>query len=176
MQFALCDPAGALPLVTTKPFVKKKSVCNGNIEIKWEELVRKWSVSAWIFLTLGITLGSWWAYYELGWGGYWFWDPVENVALMPWLAATAFLHSISVSVKSSNLRIWTILLSISVFSLSLFGAFIVRSGIIDSVHSFANDPERGLYLLGFITVIIMTSLVLFVIRFVDFTCYFHASI
>ena len=116
------------------------------------------------FLTLGITLGSWWAYYELGWGGYWFWDPVENVALMPWLAATAFLHSISVSVKSSNLRIWTILLSISVFSLSLFGAFIVRSGIIDSVHSFANDPQRGLYLLAFIGTIIFTSMILFVIR------------
>ena len=137
---------------------------NGNTEINWEELVRKWSVSAWIFLTLGITLGSWWAYYELGWGGYWFWDPVENVALMPWLAATAFLHSISVSVKSSNLRIWTILLSISVFSLSLFGAFIVRSGIIDSVHSFANDPQRGLYLLAFIGTIIFISMVLFVIR------------
>ena len=137
---------------------------NGNTEIKWEELVRKWSVSAWIFLTLGITLGSWWAYYELGWGGYWFWDPVENVALMPWLAATAFLHSISESVKSSNLRIWTILLSISVFSLSLFGAFIVRSGIIDSVHSFANDPQRGLYLLAFIGTIIFISMVLFVIR------------
>ena len=137
---------------------------NGNTEIKWEELVRKWSVSAWIFLTIGITLGSWWAYYELGWGGYWFWDPVENVALMPWLAATAFLHSISVSVKSSNLRIWTILLSISVFSLSLFGAFIVRSGIIDSVHSFANDPQRGLYLLAFIGTIIFVSMVLFVIR------------
>ena len=115
-------------------------------------------------MTLGITLGSWWAYYELGWGGYWFWDPVENVALMPWLAATAFLHSISVSVKSSNLRIWTILLSISVFSLSLFGAFIVRSGIIDSVHSFANDPQRGLYLLAFIGTIIFISMVLFVIR------------
>ncbi len=115
-------------------------------------------------MTLGITLGSWWAYYELGWGGYWFWDPVENVALMPWLAATAFLHSISVSVKSSNLRIWTILLSISVFSLSLFGAFIVRSGIIDSVHSFANDPQRGLYLLAFIGTIIFTSMILFVIR------------
>ena len=137
---------------------------NGNTEINWEELVRKWSVSAWIFLTLGITLGSWLAYYELGWGGYWFWDPVENVALMPWLAATAFLHSISVSVKSSNLRIWTILLSISVFSLSLFGAFIVRSGIIDSVHSFANDPQRGLYLLAFIGTIIFISMVLFVIR------------
>ena len=118
----------------------------GDSGIKWELLVRKWSIAAWVFLTIGITLGSWWAYYELGWGGYWFWDPVENVALMPWLAATAFIHSLSVSIKSSHLRIWTILLSISVFSLSLFGAFIVRSGIIDSVHSFANDPDRGLYL------------------------------
>ena len=137
----------------------------GNSEIEWELIVQKWSIMAWIFLTIGITLGSWWAYYELGWGGYWFWDPVENVALMPWLAATAFIHSLSVSIKSKRLRVWTLLLSILVFSLSLFGAFIVRSGIIDSVHSFANDPERGLYLLGFITVIIMTSLVLFVIRF-----------
>ena len=138
---------------------------HGNSDIKWEQLARKWSVVAWIFLTVGITLGSWWAYYELGWGGYWFWDPVENVALMPWLAATAFLHSLSVSIKSSNLRIWTILLSISVFSLSLFGTFIVRSGIIDSVHSFANDPERGLYLLAFIGTIIIFSMALFVSRF-----------
>ena len=138
---------------------------NGDPGIKWESLVRKWSVLAWVFLTIGITLGSWWAYYELGWGGYWFWDPVENVALMPWLAATAFLHSLSVSIKSSHLRVWTILLAISVFSLSLFGAFIVRSGIIDSVHSFANDPERGLYLLAFIGIVILISLFLFVLRF-----------
>tara|TARA_X000000368_G_scaffold308721_1_gene246626 strand:+ start:230 stop:2116 length:1887 start_codon:yes stop_codon:yes gene_type:complete len=138
---------------------------NGNPNIKWESLVKKWSVLAWVFLTIGITLGSWWAYYELGWGGYWFWDPVENVALMPWLAATAFLHSLSVSIKSSHLRVWTILLAISVFSLSLFGAFIVRSGIIDSVHSFANDPDRGLYLLAFIGIIIIISLSLFVFRF-----------
>ena len=138
---------------------------NGDPEIKWELLVRKWSVLAWVFLTIGITLGSWWAYYELGWGGYWFWDPVENVALMPWLAATAFLHSLSVSIKSSHLRVWTILLAITVFSLSLFGAFIVRSGIIDSVHSFANDPERGLYLLAFIGIVILFSLFLFVLRF-----------
>ena len=137
---------------------------NGDPGIKWESLIQKWSVAAWIFLTIGITLGSWWAYYELGWGGYWFWDPVENVALMPWLAATAFIHSLSVSIKSSNLRIWTILLSISVFSLSLFGAFIVRSGIIDSVHSFANDPERGLYLLAFIGIIIVISMSLFVAK------------
>ena len=138
---------------------------NGDPDIKWESLVRKWSVLAWVFLTVGITLGSWWAYYELGWGGYWFWDPVENVALMPWLAATAFLHSLSVSIKSSHLRVWTILLSILVFSLSLFGAFIVRSGIIDSVHSFANDPERGLYLLAFIGIVIFASLFLFILRY-----------
>ena len=138
---------------------------NNDASLKWELIVRKWSVMAWIFLTIGITLGSWWAYYELGWGGYWFWDPVENVALMPWLAGTAFLHSLSVSIKSSHLRTWTILLSITVFSLSLFGAFIVRSGIIDSVHSFANDPQRGLYLLAFISFIILMSLSLFISRF-----------
>jgi cytochrome c-type biogenesis protein CcmF len=134
-------------------------------EIKWEKQVRSWSLASWSFLTLGIALGSWWAYYELGWGGYWFWDPVENVALMPWLAATAFVHSLSASSKSSILRIWTLLLSILVFSLSLFGAFIVRSGIIDSVHSFANDPERGLYLLAFIGLLVMVSLLLFSFRF-----------
>ena len=137
----------------------------GKPEIKWEKQVRSWSLASWSFLTLGIALGSWWAYYELGWGGYWFWDPVENVALMPWLAATAFVHSLSASSKSSILRIWTLLLSILVFSLSLFGAFIVRSGIIDSVHSFANDPERGLYLLAFIGLLVMVSLLLFSFRF-----------
>ena len=138
---------------------------NGNAGINWEKVVRSWSVSAWIFLTIGICLGSWWAYYELGWGGYWFWDPVENVALMPWLAATAFVHSLSVASKSKSLRIWTLLLSIIVFSLSLFGAFIVRSGIIDSIHSFANDPQRGMYLLIFIGIILFSSLSLFTSRF-----------
>ena len=138
---------------------------NGDNKIKWEDSVRIWSISAWVFLTVGIALGSWWAYYELGWGGYWFWDPVENVALMPWLAATAFIHSLSVSSKSKLLRIWTILLSIMVFSLSLFGAFIVRSGIIDSVHSFANDPERGLYLLSFAGILVVLSLAVFSYRF-----------
>ena len=138
---------------------------NGNSGINWEKVVRSWSVSAWIFLTIGICLGSWWAYYELGWGGYWFWDPVENVALMPWLAATAFVHSLSVASRSKSLRIWTLLLSIIVFSLSLFGAFIVRSGIIDSIHSFANDPQRGMYLLIFIGIILFSSLWLFTSRF-----------
>ena len=115
--------------------------------------------NCWSFLTLGITLVAGW-YYELGWGGYWFWDPVENVALMPWLAATAFIHSLSASSKSSILRIWTILLSILVFSLSLFGAFIVRSGIIDSVHSL-QTIRRGALFVGFIGILVMTSLILF---------------
>ena len=137
---------------------------NKDQSIEWEKKVKSWSVMAWVFLTIGICLGSWWAYYELGWGGYWFWDPVENVALMPWLAATAFLHSLSVASKSNVLRIWTLLLSIIVFSLSLFGAFIVRSGIIDSIHSFANDPQRGMYLLAFIAVILFVSLGLFASR------------
>ena len=127
----------------------------------WEKTIRSWSVIAWSFLTIGIALGSWWAYYELGWGGYWFWDPVENVALMPWLAATAFIHSLKVSADTKAHRSWTILLALLVFSLSLFGAFIVRSGIIDSVHSFANDPERGLYLLSFCSIIVLTSLFIY---------------
>jgi cytochrome c-type biogenesis protein CcmF len=136
----------------------------GDMQINWEDVIRPWSLAAWILLTIGISLGSWWAYYELGWGGYWFWDPVENVALMPWLAGTALIHSLYVSSKSKVLRGWTILLSISVFSLSLFGAFIVRSGIIDSVHAFANDPQRGLYLLAFSAVLITTSLIFYVYR------------
>ena len=136
----------------------------GNSTIKWESFIRTWSLAAWAFLTVGITLGSWWAYYELGWGGYWFWDPVENVALIPWLLATAFIHSVYVSAKSSTLRIWTVLLSILVFSMSLFGAFIVRSGIIDSIHSFANDPTRGMYLLLFTSIIILSAFSLFILR------------
>ena len=119
-------------------------------------------MSSWIFLTIGIALGSWWAYYELGWGGYWFWDPVENVAMMPWLAATAFMHSLYASSKSSVLKTWTMFLGILIFALSLFGAFIVRSGIIDSVHSFANDPTRGLYLLGMSAFLISAPVILFV--------------
>ncbi len=137
---------------------------NGDFQIEWEEDIRVWSFVAWIFLTIGVTLGSWWAYYELGWGGYWFWDPVENVALMPWLAATAFMHSLYASSKSNILKTWTLFLGIIIFSLSLFGAFIVRSGIIDSVHSFANDPQRGLYLLGFSGLMTLLSLVIFAYR------------
>ena len=124
--------------------------------------IKSFILSSWIFLTLGIALGSWWAYYELGWGGYWFWDPVENVALMPWLTGTALLHTTYVSAKSKNLIAWTIFLSILVFTLSLFGTFIVRSGIIESVHSFASDPTRGLYLLGISAFLVFAPLVLFV--------------
>ena len=124
--------------------------------------IKSFILSSWIFLTIGIALGSWWAYYELGWGGYWFWDPVENVALMPWLAGTALLHTVYVSSRSKNLIAWTIFLSILAFTLSLFGAFIVRSGIIDSVHSFANDPTRGLYLLGMSAFLITGPIILFV--------------
>ena len=124
--------------------------------------IKSFILSSWIFLTIGIALGSWWAYYELGWGGYWFWDPVENVALMPWLAGTALLHTVYVSSRSKNLIAWTIFLSILAFTLSLFGAFIVRSGIIDSVHSFANDPTRGLFLLGMSAFLITGPIMLFV--------------
>ena len=137
---------------------------NGNFELQWEQDIKNWSLVAWIFLTIGIALGSWWAYYELGWGGYWFWDPVENVALMPWLAATAFMHSMFASSKSNVLKTWTMFLGILIFALSLFGAFIVRSGIIDSVHSFANDPERGLYLLSFSGLITLLALTIFAYR------------
>ena len=137
---------------------------NGDFELLWEKDIKNWSFVAWIFLTIGIALGSWWAYYELGWGGYWFWDPVENVALMPWLAATAFMHSLFASSKSDVLKTWTMFLGILIFALSLFGAFIVRSGIIDSVHSFANDPERGLYLLGFSGLITLLALSIFAYR------------
>ena len=137
---------------------------NGDFELQWEKDIKNWSFVAWIFLTIGIALGSWWAYYELGWGGYWFWDPVENVALMPWLAATAFMHSLFASSKSDVLKTWTMFLGILIFALSLFGAFIVRSGIIDSVHSFANDPERGLYLLGFSGLITLLALSIFAYR------------
>jgi len=136
----------------------------GDFELQWEQDIKNWSFVAWIFLTMGIALGSWWAYYELGWGGYWFWDPVENVALMPWLAATAFMHSLFASSKSNVLKTWTMFLGILIFALSLFGAFIVRSGIIDSVHSFANDPERGLYLLSFSGLITLLALSIFAYR------------
>ena len=120
------------------------------VDQEWAIALKPWILVAWVFLTLGIALGSFWAYYELGWGGYWFWDPVENASLMPWLSATALLHCIIVLEKKNTLQSWTILLSILTFSLSLIGTFLVRSGILNSVHTFASDPGRGLFILLFL--------------------------
>ncbi len=136
----------------------------GRIENDWIILIKKWIQFSWSFLTLGIGLGSWWAYRELGWGGFWFWDPVENCSLMPWLAATAFMHSILVLEKRNSLPVWTILLGIFSFCLSLLGIFLVRSGILTSVHSFANDPARGIFILAFLGTVILASLTLFAAR------------
>ena len=130
----------------------------------WARWARPWINVAWAFLTLGIGLGSWWAYYELGWGGWWFWDPVENASFMPWLVGTALVHSIAATEKRGVFRSWTLLLAIFAFSLSLLGAFLVRSGILTSVHAFASDPERGAFILGFITLVIGGSLTLFALR------------
>ncbi|WCL54460.1 heme lyase CcmF/NrfE family subunit [Gimibacter soli] len=130
----------------------------------WARWVRPWTLTAWIFLTGGIALGSWWAYYELGWGGWWFWDPVENASFMPWLAATALLHSAIVVEKRDALKSWTILLAIVAFSFSLLGTFLVRSGVITSVHAFAVDPARGIFILGFLAVVVGASLTLFAMR------------
>ena len=130
----------------------------------WARWARPWINVAWAFLTIGIGLGSWWAYYELGWGGWWFWDPVENASFMPWLVGTALVHSISATEKRGVFRSWTLLLAIFAFSLSLLGAFLVRSGILTSVHAFASDPERGAFILGFITLVIGGSLTLFALR------------
>ena len=130
----------------------------------WARWVRPWTNVAWMFLTLGIALGSWWAYYELGWGGWWFWDPVENASFMPWLVGTALVHSLSVSEKRGLFRSWTLLLAIFAFSLSLLGTFLVRSGVLTSVHAFANDPERGLFVLMFLGVVVGGSLLLFALR------------
>ena len=128
---------------------------------KWAKHIKQWVLISWIFLTLGILLGSIWAYYELGWGGFWFWDPVENVSLMPWLALTALLHCILVLEKRSALTSWVVVLSISTFTLSMCGTFLVRSGILNSVHTFANDPERGLFILIFLFCLIFLSLFIF---------------
>ena len=147
---------------TSVPFVFAVSVLlNSNIQIDWISWLRKWVIASWMFLTVGISLGSWWAYHELGWGGWWFWDPVENASFMPWLAITALLHSLIVSEKRGIFISWTILLSILTFSLSLLGTFLVRSGILVSVHAFANDPERGLYILLFLTFVVGISLLLY---------------
>jgi len=136
----------------------------GRVESVWASWARPWTLAAWCCLTLGITLGSWWAYRELGWGGWWFWDPVENASFMPWLAGTALLHSLVVNEKRGYLKAWTVLLAISAFSLSLIGTFLVRSGVLTSVHAFAVDPARGLYILVFLLVVIGGSLVLFACR------------
>ena len=136
----------------------------GKIDSVWARWVRPWTLVAWIFLTIGIALGSWWAYYELGWGGWWFWDPVENASFMPWLTSVALLHSALVTEKRDSLKNWTILLAIIAFSFSLVGTFIVRSGVLTSVHSFANDPTRGVWLLFMISLIVGVALVLFSFR------------
>ena len=136
----------------------------GQIDRNWARHMRPWVTAAWCALTAGIALGSWWAYYELGWGGWWFWDPVENASLMPWLAATALLHSTIVVEQRGALKSWTVLLAILAFSLSLVGTFIVRSGLLTSVHSFASDPARGVFILGILLVAVGIPLLLFAIR------------
>ena len=133
----------------------------GYINKDWANDLKKWTLISWIFLTIGIMLGSIWAYYELGWGGFWFWDPVENVSLMPWFCLTALLHCTSVLEKRSNLQSWTIILAISTFILSMSGTFLVRSGILNSVHTFANDPERGVFVLIFLSILILLSLIVY---------------
>jgi cytochrome c-type biogenesis protein CcmF len=140
------------------------ALLEGRIDAAWARWVRPWTLVAWIFLTLGIAMGSYWAYYELGWGGWWFWDPVENASLMPWLAGTALLHSLVVMEKRNALKVWTILLSILTFSLSLLGTFLVRSGVLTSVHAFATDPTRGVFILLILCVFIGGSLSLYAWR------------
>lgn len=136
----------------------------GKLDASWARWSRPWATAAWSFLTLGIAIGSWWAYYELGWGGWWFWDPVENASFMPWLVGTALIHSLAVTEKRGAFKAWTVLLAISAFSLSLLGTFLVRSGVIVSVHAFATDPARGLFILALLAVVIGGSLLLFALR------------
>ena len=140
------------------------ALIEGRIDAAWARWVRPWTLAAWVFLTIGIALGSWWAYYELGWGGFWFWDPVENASFMPWLIAAALLHSAIVVEKRESLKAWTILLAILAFGFSLIGTFIVRSGVITSVHAFANDPERGVFILLILGVFMGGALTLFAAR------------
>jgi cytochrome c-type biogenesis protein CcmF len=140
------------------------ALIDGKIDAAWARWVRPWTLAAWVFLTGGIAMGSYWAYYELGWGGFWFWDPVENASFMPWLAGTALLHSAIVMEKRSALKIWTLLLAILTFSLSLLGTFLVRSGVLTSVHAFATDPSRGIFILCILTLFIGGSLALFALR------------
>jgi cytochrome c-type biogenesis protein CcmF len=140
------------------------ALLDGRIDAAWARWVRPWTLAAWTFLTAGISMGSYWAYYELGWGGWWFWDPVENASFMPWLAGTALLHSAIVMEKREALKIWTVLLAIMTFSLSLLGTFLVRSGVLTSVHAFATDPSRGIFILGILTVFIGGAFALFAWR------------
>ena len=136
----------------------------GRLDAAWARWSRPWTLVAWLFMTFGIGLGSWWAYYELGWGGWWFWDPVENASLMPWLVGTALIHSLMASDKRGNFKAWTVLLSIGAFSLSLLGTFLVRSGVLTSVHAFATDPKRGVFILMFLAVVVGFSLTLYAWR------------
>ena len=140
------------------------ALIEGRVDAAWARWVRPWTLAAWIFLTIGIALGSWWAYYELGWGGFWFWDPVENASFMPWLLAIALLHSAIVVEKRESLKSWTILLAILAFGFSLIGTFIVRSGVLTSVHAFANDPDRGVVILGILAIFVGGALTLFAAR------------
>ncbi len=140
------------------------ALIDGRIDAAWARWVRPWTLAAWMCLTLGIAMGSWWAYYELGWGGFWFWDPVENASFMPWLAGTALLHSALVMEKRDALKVWTVLLAIITFSLSLMGTFLVRSGVLTSVHAFAVDPARGIFILAIMGIFIGGALTLFAIR------------
>lgn len=140
------------------------ALLSGKLDATWARWSRPWTTMAWVFLTIGIALGSGWAYYELGWGGWWFWDPVENASFMPWLVGTALMHSLAVTEKRGGFRVWTVLLAIIAFSLSLLGTFLVRSGVLTSVHAFATDPRRGIFILGFLIVVIGGSLALFAWR------------
>jgi len=140
------------------------ALIGGRLDATWARWSRPWTTAAWCFLTLGIMLGSWWAYYELGWGGWWFWDPVENASFMPWLVGTALIHSLAVTEKRGAFKSWTVLLAIFAFSLSLLGTFLVRSGVLTSVHAFATDPKRGIFILAFLAIVIGGSLALFAAR------------
>ncbi len=140
------------------------ALIGGRLDATWARWSRPWTTVAWMFLTCGIALGSFWAYYELGWGGWWFWDPVENASFMPWLVGTALIHSLAVTEKRGGFKSWTVLLAITAFSLSLLGTFLVRSGVLSSVHAFATDPKRGIFILGFLTVVIGGSLTLYAWR------------
>lgn len=140
------------------------ALLGGKLDAAWARWSRPWTTVAWAFLGIGIALGSWWAYYELGWGGWWFWDPVENASFMPWLVGTALIHSLAVTEKRGVFKSWTVLLAIAAFSLSLLGTFLVRSGVLTSVHAFATDPERGVFILAFLLVVVGGSLALFAVR------------